>query len=63
MRLISKLSRMPMVYMIETPSEKLLSTIVDLVERLETTLAHLLPELTANILGHEAIIAYLFVLD
>lgn len=49
--------------MIETPSEKLLSTIVDFMERLETTLAHLLPELTANILGPEAIIVYLFVLD
>lgn len=63
MKLISKLSRMPMGYMIETPSGKLLSTIVDRVESLETTLAHLLPELTANILGPAAIIVYLFVLD
>jgi ATP-binding cassette, subfamily B, bacterial IrtA/YbtP len=62
-RLLSKLSRMPMGYILETPSGKLQSTIVDRVESLETSLAHLLPELTANILGPAAIIAYLFVLD
>lgn len=62
MRLISKLSRVPMGTILETPSGKLLSTIVDRVESLETTLAHLLPEMTANVLGPAAIIVYLFVL-
>ena len=62
-RLLSKLSRMPMGTILDTPSGKLQSTIVDRVESLETSLAHLLPELTANILGPAAIIVYLFVLD
>lgn len=63
LRLVSKLSRVPMGYILETPSGKLESTIVDRVESLETTLAHLLPELTSNLLGPVAIIVYLFVLD
>lgn len=63
MRLVSKLSKVPMGYILEMPSGKLKDVIVDRVESLETTLAHLLPEVTSNILVPTAIVVYLFVLD
>lgn len=62
-KMVSKLSRVPMGYILETPSGKLLSTIVDRVESLETTLAHLLPEMTSNILAPAAMLVYIFVLN
>lgn len=62
-QLISKLSRMPMGNLLDTPSGQMKDTIVDRVEGLETPLAHLLPELSANILIPLFIIIYLFILD
>jgi len=62
-KLISKLSRMPMGILLDTPSGRFKDTIVDRVESLETTLAHLLPEMTANILVPILLVIYLFVLD
>lgn len=61
--MLSKLSRLPMGTLIGTPSGRLKDTIVDRVEGLETTLAHLLPEMTANLLVPILLIAYLFTLD
>lgn len=61
--MISKLSRLPMGTLIDTPSGRLKDTIVDRVEGLETTLAHLLPEMTANLLVPILLIVYLFTLD
>jgi ABC-type multidrug transport system fused ATPase/permease subunit len=52
-----------MGFILETPFGKLQSTIGDRVESLENALAHLLPELTANIFWSVAIISYLFVFD
>lgn len=52
-----------MGYILEMPSGKLKNIIVDRVESLETTLAHLLPEMTSNILVPIAILVYLFILD
>lgn len=46
----AKLSRMPLGSVIETPSGKLKTLIVDTVEKMEVPLAHLLPELTSNLL-------------
>lgn len=62
-KLISKLSRMPMGILLDTPSGQIKDTIVDRVESLETPLAHLLPEMTANILVPILMLAYLFILD
>lgn len=62
-QLISKLSRMPMGNVLDIPSGQLKDTIVDRVEGLETPLAHLLPEMSANILVPICIIIYLFILD
>lgn len=62
-KMVSKLSRMPMGRLLDTPSGKFKDTIVDRVEGLETTLAHLVPEMTANILVPILLIVYLFILD
>ncbi|PYG90245.1 ATP-binding cassette subfamily B protein [Ruminiclostridium sufflavum DSM 19573] len=62
-QLVAKLSRMPMGNILDTPSGQFKDTIVDRAESLETPLAHLLPEMTANILVPLLILAYLFVLD
>lgn len=62
-KLIAKLSRVPMRTILETPSGQYKTTIVDRVEGMEATLAHLLPEMTANVLVPIAISVYIFVLD
>ena len=46
--LLSKLSRVPMGAILDTPSGQYKTTIVDRVEGMEPTLAHLLPEMTAS---------------
>ncbi len=61
--LVSKLSRLPMGILLDTPSGQHMGVIVDRVESLETPLAHLLPEMTANILIPIVMLLYLFVLD
>ena len=59
----AKLSRMPLGNVIETPSGKLKTLIVDTVEKMEVPLAHLIPELTSNLLVPLFMAAYLFWLD
>ena len=59
----AKLSRMPLGSVIETPSGKLKTLIVDTVEKMEVPLAHLIPELTSNLLVPLFMAAYLFWLD
>lgn len=61
--LISKLSRLPMGTLLDTPSGQYKGVIVDRVESLETPLAHLLPEMVANILIPIAMVLYLLMLD
>lgn len=63
LKMISKLSKMPMGTLLDTPSGQMKDTIVDRVEGLETTLAHLIPEMTANILIPLCLLLYLFWLD
>ena len=62
-KLIQKLSRMPMGKLLDTPSGELKDTIVDRVESLETTLAHIIPEMVANLFIPLCLLVYLFVLD
>ena len=50
MAITEKLSRVPMGTILDTPSGKFKTIIVDTVEKLELPLAHMVPELTANIL-------------
>ena len=62
-QIVDKFSRMPMGTLLNTPSGQLKDTLVDRVEGLETPLAHLLPEMSANVLVPVFIVVYLFVLD
>ena len=61
--LLSKLSRVPMGTILDTPSGQYKTTIVDRVEGMEPTLAHLLPEMTSNLLAPVCVLVYLFTLD
>lgn len=58
-----KLTRVSMGYLTDTPSGRLKTTIVERVEQMEVPLAHIIPEMTSNLLVPVAIIIYLFVLD
>ncbi|MDO4269038.1 MAG: ABC transporter ATP-binding protein [Eubacteriales bacterium] len=62
-RLLAKLSRMPMGVISDTPSGQYKTTIVDRVEGMEPTLAHLLPEMTSNLLVPIVIAVYIFSID
>ena len=61
--LTAKLSRVPMGTILDTPSGKFKTLLVDTVEKLELPLAHMIPELTANILIPVLMLLYMFVLD
>jgi len=62
-KILDKLPKMPLGTIIDTSSGEMKQIIVDQVESMERPLAHLLPEMTANILGPVCILVYLFVLD
>ena len=61
--LVAKYERMPLGTVLDTPSGQVKNLVVDKVEGLESPLAHLIPEATANILVPVALIVYLFVLN
>ena len=58
-----KLTRVPMGYLTATPSGRLKTTMVERIEQVEVPLAHIIPEMTANLLVPVALVVYLFVLD
>lgn len=58
-----KLYRLPLGYVKDTPSGSLKNIIVERVDSMEISLAHMIPELTANLLGPVCIVIYLFFLD
>ncbi len=62
-QILAKLPKLPLGVMIDTPSGELKQVIVDQVASMERPLAHLLPEMTANIVAPVAIFIYLLVLD
>ena len=61
--LLAKLPKLPLGTVLDTSSGQFQQTIVDQVDSMETTLAHLFPEMTANIAAPVLTILYLFVLD
>ncbi len=61
--LLAKLPRLPLGAVTDTASGQLKQTIVDQVDSMETTLAHLFPEMTANITAPVLTLIYIFVLD
>lgn len=62
-KILSKLPNLPLGTVMDMPSGKIKQIIVDQVDGMETTLAHLFPEMTANVAGPVLILIYLFVLD
>lgn len=62
-RIAGKLTRVPMGYVLDTPSGKIKNVMVEKVDSIETTLAHVVPEMTSNLLVPLAVIVYMFVLD
>ena len=63
MQLTAKLSRVPMGFILDTPSGKFKTMLADTVEKLELPLAHIIPELTANLLIPFLMLVYFFYLD
>ncbi len=61
--LSEKLLRLPMGYFEENGSGRLKTILVDHVEGMEKTLAHVLPELTANLLAPFCCILWMFFID
>lgn len=62
-RVCSKLAKAPLGLVKDTPSGSLKNIIVERVDSIETTLAHILPEFTANLLAPAAVFIYLCVID
>lgn len=62
-RCCEKLSRVPLGYVLDTPSGSLKNIMVERVETIETTMAHIIPEFTSNLLLPISIFIYLFTLD
>lgn len=62
-KITEKLSKVPMGYIEDTSSGKFKTVIVDTVEKIELPLAHMIPELTSNLLIPICLTIYFFMLD
>lgn len=62
-QIFAKLPRMPLGTIIDTSSGKLKQIIVDEVEHMERPIAHMIPELTSNIIGALAVWVYMMTVD
>ncbi|MCC8022325.1 MAG: ABC transporter ATP-binding protein/permease [Clostridiales bacterium] len=62
-RVAKKLTRLPMGYVLDTPSGRLKNIMVERIDSIETTLAHVVPEMTGNLLISLSMIGYLFFVD
>ena len=62
-QIFAKLPRMPLGTIIDTSSGKLKQIIVDEVEHMERPIAHMIPELTSNIIGAIAVWVYMMIVD
>lgn len=62
-RLLDKLATLPLGTVLDRSSGSYKNIIVERVDSIETTLAHLLPEMTSNIIGALAVLVLLFVED
>lgn len=62
-RLCDKLAKVPLGRVKDTPSGSLKNIMVERVDSMETTLAHVLPEFTANLLAPLAVFIYLLIID
>ena len=62
-RVLEKLPKLPLGVVIDHASGEMKHTIVDQIESMERTIAHLWPEMTANLFGPLCIFLYLLMLD
>ncbi|MDU1591925.1 MAG: ABC transporter ATP-binding protein [Streptococcus anginosus] len=58
-----KLFRMPLGEILSRSSGELKNIIIEQVDSMETSLAHLVPEFTANLVGPVLLLVYMFILD
>jgi ATP-binding cassette, subfamily B, bacterial IrtA/YbtP len=58
-----KLSRVPLGYVKDTPSGSFKNIMVERIDSIETTLAHVVPEFTSNLLAPVIMIVYFFATD
>ncbi len=62
-RVCEKLSRVPLGTVLDMPSGSVKNVLVERVDSIETTMAHIIPEFTSNLLVPIALLVYLFALD
>ena len=62
-KVLAKLPKLPLGTIMEMKSGRLKQTIVDQIESMETTLAHVFPEIVSNIGGFLVVWIYMFVID
>lgn len=62
-RCTEKLARMPLGAVLEQSSGALKNTLIERIDSIETTLAHIVPEFTANLLIPVIILIYIFTID
>ena len=58
-----KLARVQLGYVLDTPSGKLKNTMVERLDAIEVSLAHVVPELTSNLVVSLVVVVYLFTLN
>lgn len=58
-----KLARVPLGYVKDTPSGTFKNIMVERIDSIETTLAHIVPEFTSNLLAPIVILVYFFLTD
>ncbi len=62
-RLMNKLATMPLGTVLDKSSGSYKNIIVERVDSIETTLAHIVPEMTSNVVGAIAVLVLLFMVD
>lgn len=62
-RMCDKLARLPLGTVLDMPSGSLKNIIIERIDSMETTLAHIVPEYTSNIVLSLALVIYLFLVD
>ena len=62
-RCMEKLTRMPLGAVLAESSGALKNTLIERIDSIETTLAHIVPEFTANLLVPIVILVYIFTID
>ncbi len=62
-RMCDKLTRLPLGTVLDMPSGSLKNIMIERIDSMETTLAHIVPEYTSNIILSGVLVVYLFVID